>query len=156
MTFWELKTGNNFQLCVIPPLRYLFIVLFNVHLDRKYRKWQGRHWSIPTRYTIYYFFEWRYFFELKIGKKYSLTCFVLNFSRKPFIKFNNCRQITENAVPCRSARFRWFRYCGDPKCESFYTSSWEVDVIASSVHHNSKFACSLTQSWNCGQKKKAS
>ena len=38
-----------------------------------------------------------WFVWIKNRKKYSLTCFVLNFLGPPFIKLNNCRQITENA-----------------------------------------------------------
>ena len=49
MAFSKLKTGNNFYICELPPLRYLFKVLFTVHLDKKYRVWQGRHQPIPTR-----------------------------------------------------------------------------------------------------------
>ena len=89
-----------------------------------------------------FFFQWRDLKKLKSGKKYSLTCFVLKFLGQLFIKLNSCRKIIENAVPCRAARLCWLRYCGEPKCESFHTSSWEAVVIASSVYHSIKFACS--------------
>ena len=36
------------------------------------------------------------FLKLKIGKKYSMMCFVLNCLGQWFSKFNNCRKITEN------------------------------------------------------------
>ena len=58
----------------------------------------------------------------------------------------------DSNVPCRAACLRWLCYCGEPKCESFYTSPWETVVIASSVYHSSKYTCSLAPSWNCGQK----